>query len=159
VDRAADDARATQQIARVIVIAIGTSVLVITAYVLNVGSDRLPVQLVRFVLTILLALGLHRRSNPVRQLTIVLFGLASIGGLVGAALTGGIGGLALGALSIGYGYAMAVLWFDPSIRRAFGVDPELAEPEPRKRRRKRRADRRTAGSEETTVGDDVDEQS
>lgn len=68
----------------VLVIVWGTlflSACVIGAYVAVKGTDRLPAQAVRFVLTAGLMWWLYRGSPTAKWITVVLFGLAGLAGL------------------------------------------------------------------------------
>jgi hypothetical protein len=69
------------------VIAIAAATLIISAitigtYVVVKGPDRLPSQVVRFVLTVGLMLWLYRGSAVAKWIVIVLFGMAGLFGLL-----------------------------------------------------------------------------
>lgn len=68
----------------VIAIQLGTSALVIGAYLYLKGMDRAPQQAVRFSLSCLICLGLYKGNNVVRVINLILLGL----GIAAAALAG-----------------------------------------------------------------------
>lgn len=65
----------------IIGVTLGTSALVIITTNLKIGPQRLPQQVVRFVLTVLLTVCLYRGVGWARWLSVILFGLAGVGAL------------------------------------------------------------------------------
>jgi hypothetical protein len=58
------------------------SAIIIGAYCIVLGTSRLPIQLVRFALTIGLMWWLYRGSPAAKWITVVCFGLAGAVGIV-----------------------------------------------------------------------------
>lgn len=57
---------------------ISISALTILQYNLVIGPDRLPAQVVRFALTLLLCYGIYRGSPLAKWLAVCLFGIAGV---------------------------------------------------------------------------------
>ena len=62
----------------VIVSALAVSVLNVAAFNVAVGTERVPQQLIRFVLTVGLCIFLSRRANWARWVAGILFALAGV---------------------------------------------------------------------------------
>jgi hypothetical protein len=106
----------------VIVVTIGLSALVIVATNLALGPARLPVQIVRFLLTVALSIFLYRGANWARWVGVVLFAIGGLSSLL-LSLGGlpGTGAWLLLALGVTYLVCAGILLFVPSVRTHFGV--------------------------------------
>ncbi len=99
---------------RKIVLTIIGATLVISALViirsnLLTGPHRLPQQVVRFILTVLLAFFLYRGANWARWLLVILYGLGGVGSL-GLALFADTGmGLLLVVMGVCYVFSAGAL--------------------------------------------------
>ena len=105
----------------VIAATLTTSVIVIATFNMDQGSDRLPLQIVRFLLTLGLCFLLYRGTNWARWVAGILFGLTGLGSLAGgfALLSAHKPGLAMIALGFVYSASAIVLFFVPSVRNHF----------------------------------------
>lgn len=65
-------------VALVAVCMITSTVIVVTAYVRTQGTDKLPSQAIRFLMTLLLASLLFFGWPPARWITIVLLGISAV---------------------------------------------------------------------------------
>jgi hypothetical protein len=65
---------------------VGFSALAIITFILSVGAQRLPLQVIRFILTILLGILLYRGTKWAYWVLVVLYGLAGVNALVGGFL-------------------------------------------------------------------------
>jgi hypothetical protein len=72
---------------------VGTSVAVISLYVAARGAERLPIQGMRFALTVLLALVVYRGHRWARWVTIVLIGGSGVVAMISSTSGGVIIGL------------------------------------------------------------------
>ena len=105
----------------VMVATIAMSVLVIATFNAVQGPDRLPQQIVRFLLTVALCVFLYRGAGWARWVATVLYGLTGLWSLaLGftrlAAAKPGIQMIAFGAI---YAACASVLLFVPSVREHF----------------------------------------
>jgi hypothetical protein len=100
------------------------SIAVIVTYNLTVGPHKLVLQSIRFVLTCLICLSLVRGWNPGRWITVVLFGLAGIGSLLGGLglIARSLNGIWLLAVGLLYCTCVAGL-LTPLARRHFRAEP------------------------------------
>jgi hypothetical protein len=107
----------------VIVASLTLSVLVIVAFNLGRGPERLPQQIVRLLLTIGLCVFLYRGANWARWVAGLLFALGGLGSLLGglAALSTGMAGLLLIVMGLVYVGSAVVLFFAPTVRAYFGA--------------------------------------
>ncbi len=107
----------------VIVASLTISVLVIVAFNLGRGPERLPQQIVRFLLTVGLCVFLHRGANWARWVAGILFAFGGVGSLLGglSALSTSMGGLLLLVMGLVYLACAVVLFFVPRVRAYFGA--------------------------------------
>ena len=103
---------------------ISTSALVAVVYYFERGSDRLPSQVVRFLLTVVLCVFLYRGANWARWVAGVLCGLSGVGSMFGGAmlLAGGKQGLPLLGLGVVYVTCFGALLLVPSVSAYFRRD-------------------------------------
>jgi hypothetical protein len=87
------------------------------------GPQRLPQQIVRFLLSIGLCVYLYRGANWARWVAGILYALAGLGSLVAglAALTASMAGLLLLVMGLVYVASAVVLLFVPTVRAYFGA--------------------------------------
>jgi hypothetical protein len=102
-----------------------TEIAITAAYVVRIGTDRLPQRVVRFLLLLGLAYALLRRHQWARWVTVILL-LLGAWALTGPLLASGAfsgdqlwGSLALLALFVGYGVIVRGLLFSTSVRAFF----------------------------------------
>ena len=107
----------------VIVASLSLSVLVIVAFNIGRGPERLPQQTVRFVLTVGLCIFLYRGSNWARWVAGILFALGGLGSLIEgvAALSTSMASLLLFGMGLVYLGSAVILFFVPAVRAYFGV--------------------------------------
>lgn len=108
----------------VIVASLSLSVLVIVAFNIGRGPERLPQQIVRFFLTVGLCVILYRGANWARWVAGILFALGGLGSLIGgvASLSTSImAGLLLVVMGLVYLASAVILLFVPAVRAYFGV--------------------------------------
>ena len=100
------------------------SIAVIVTYNISVGPHKLPVQAIRFVLTCLLALSLIRGWKPGRWITVILFGLAGVGSLLGGlgVIARSLNGIWLLAVGVIYSACVAGL-LTPLAGQHFRAEP------------------------------------
>ena len=118
-----EDQRATGRglVLAVIVATLALSALaIITSNVVR-GSERLPTQIVRFLLTVGLCVFLHRGANWARWVAGVLFILAGLAGLVGGAALVTLSPLGFVVIAMGLVYLASayILLFVPAVREYF----------------------------------------
>ena len=106
-----------------------TELAITAAYVVRIGTDRLPQQIVRFLLVLGLGYALLRRQQWARWLTVVLL-LLGAWMLTGPLLASGSfsgerlpGSLVLLALFVGYGLIIRGFLFSNSVRAFFASRP------------------------------------
>ncbi|MGK2857693.1 MAG: hypothetical protein ACSLFQ_10855 [Thermoanaerobaculia bacterium] len=115
-----------------IALCIGTSILTIMIYVMSLGPERLPTQIVRFLLTVVLCVFLYRGYSVARYLLIILLGVTL--GLMGLALpsvfAAGKPGVTVGILLMGLGYAfiMVTLARSESVKAFLDTQEESRNP-------------------------------
>ena len=104
----------------VIVSALAVSVLNVAAFNVAVGTERVPQQLIRFVLTVGLCIFLSRRANWARWVAGILFALAGVGSLI-ARVASDRGDFLLVTIGMVYAAAAVTLLFVPAVRAYFRV--------------------------------------
>lgn len=109
--------RGRRLVLAVIFAAIAISAVTIVTFNIGVGPERLPQQIVRFLLTFGLSVFLYRGANWARLLWAFLSGLSGLLFLVMF-----LGNLNLLALIFGFVYTASaiILLFSPSVKRYFG---------------------------------------
>jgi hypothetical protein len=110
-------------VVRVVAISIAISVLTIVTFNVTQGTGRLPQQLGRFSLTLILCLFLVRGHSWARLVSAALFIFAAITGLLGSvALLGkSLGAFALLAMAAAYLYCSWVLLASSAVRAFFAT--------------------------------------
>ena len=105
----------------IVVATLSISAAVIAWTTLATGPEKLPVQLVRFALTVLLCVFLFRGASSARWIAIVLFALGGLGATVGgfAILRESAFGLLLLAMGAAYLMNFALLAFNSSVKAHF----------------------------------------
>ena len=118
-----DAERGRRLVVLVIVACLTLSVLVIFAYNIIVGSDTLPQQIVRLILTAGLCIFLYRGANWARWVASVLFALGGLFSLFAWLIIPSIRltGLLQLVMGLVYGAIAIVLLFVPTVRAHFGV--------------------------------------
>lgn len=113
----------------VIVASLTMSLLVIVLFNLGRGPERLPQQIIRFLLTAGLCVFLYRGANWARWVGGVLFALGALGSLLGglALLSTSIAGVLLLVMCLVYSASAVILLFVPTVRAYFGVDSARAD--------------------------------
>jgi hypothetical protein len=116
-------------VVRVAAIGVASSIVTIVAFNVVLGSGRLPDQMVRFGLTLVLCFFLIRGHRWARWVSVALFAIAGVGSVVGAlALPGkSVGAIALFVMGAAYLYCSGVLLASGSVR-AFFSTPQPSEP-------------------------------
>ncbi len=101
----------------IIVATIAFSAFSIITFISAVGPQRLPFQMVRFVLTVLLGVFLYRGTKWVYWVSVILFGFAGVKGLMDAFLFGQTL-MALGSVAMGIVYVLSawVLVYSNNVR-------------------------------------------
>jgi hypothetical protein len=111
--------RGRNDVTRAAGIMIGLSIGITIAYVLRVGTDALPRQIIRFALTVLLLWLLYRGHAWVRWLTLVLVGVAVFmaAGVTQTLFSAGrtVEGLAMTIVALGYFIVARTLLWSPGI--------------------------------------------
>lgn len=112
----------------IIVASLALSVLAILVFNVARGPERLPQQIVRFLLTVGLCVFLYRGANWARWVAGILFTLGGVGSLLvgSVALTTSLAGLLLIAMGLIYAGSAVVLFFVPPVQRYFGVGNPMA---------------------------------
>jgi hypothetical protein len=106
----------------VIVATVTLSVLSIVAFNMVRGSERLPQQIARLVLTLGLCVFHYRGANWARWAAGILFAMGGVASLLGVvALSTSMAGLLLLVMGSVYGACAAVLLFVPTVRAYFGA--------------------------------------
>ena len=105
----------------VILAIVGLSLLTIVSFTSFRGTERLPQQIVRFLLTIALCYFLYRGANWARWVTVVLCGLGGPAAVLSgvALLPLGFPGVLLIAMGLTYIVCAGILLFAPSVRVYF----------------------------------------
>ena len=101
----------------IIVATIAFSAFSIITFISTVGPQRLPFQVVRFFLTILLGVFLYRGAKWVYWVSVILFAFSGVTGLMGAFLLG-FTLMALGSVAMGIVYVLSawVLVYSNNVR-------------------------------------------
>ena len=107
----------------VIAASLTISVFTIVAFNLRRGTERLPQQVVRLLLTVGLCVLLYRGANWARWAAGILFAVAGLASLLGGfrVLLNGVAGLPLIAMGVVYVSSAAILLFVPAVRSHFGA--------------------------------------
>ncbi len=115
--------RGRRLVLAVMVATLTLSVLVIGTFNIVQGSERLPQQIVRFLLTVGLCVFLYRGANWARWVASVLFVLGGVGSLLGgiAVLSTSMTGLLLIGVGLVYVASAVVLLAVPAVRAYFQV--------------------------------------
>lgn len=110
----------------IVLATIGISVVVIGLFVAANGLDTLPQRLVRLVLTVVLGVFLYRGAIWARWVSVVLYGVASVGSVVGGLQLVSHGhpanGTPLVLMGVIYGASVLALLLVPSVRAHFARD-------------------------------------
>ncbi len=99
------------------------SILVIVAFNIIQGPERLPQQIIRLLLTFGLCVFLYRGANWARWIAGILFAWGGVGSLLAGALmlSSNMYGIVLFAMGLVYVGSAIILLFLPAVRTYFGV--------------------------------------